>query len=327
MAHMHQLSSRGPGSARPVHAGAGPRLQPAQEQGRVCGLLGWRLLQALLQLPLRDPRPTHSARLRCAAAAPPLCRRQQRARPSTLSSECCGPPGCSSGAPGCGSVSELNCRLSRPWLAGAGAGAGAGTARDSSTRSAQNPVFRTLGVNPLSLLGREGRRKRPEPDSEATESPNESRVDEIRAGRWMGTGSLRWLSGKLLAASSLSERLSARLKGTTLRLADPTRLGGVALRAGGALLLSIGCAIAASAGQRPRTLAVCCMCQLLLGPIAVFSVSTKRQGGPDSEIWAKRVAKWSLKLTPTGHLAPRKLAAGPAPHDAWQSLGRALMPG
>jgi len=154
--------------------GRGPRLQPAQEQGRVCGLLGWRLLQALLQLPLRNPRPAHSARLCCAAAAPPLYRTEQRARPRTLSSECCG-------APGCGSVSELNCRLSRPWLAGAGAGGGA--ARDSSTRSAQNPVFRTLGVNPLSLLGREGRRKRPEPDSEATESPNESRVDEIRAGR------------------------------------------------------------------------------------------------------------------------------------------------
>lgn len=139
-----------------------------------------------------------------------------------------------------GRLSELNCRLRSPWLAAGGRG----TARGSRTRSplAEKPVFLTPGVK-LSLHGRAGRLKRPEPDSEATESPKESREDEIRAGLWIGTGSLRRLS-KLVAASSLSDRRSARRKGTTLRFADPQgRLtGGVALR--GVLLPNTGCAMA-----------------------------------------------------------------------------------
>ncbi|KAK9836986.1 hypothetical protein WJX81_004421 [Elliptochloris bilobata] len=94
-----------------------------------------------------------------------------------------------------------------------------------------------------SLLRHEGRRRHPELDSEATESPNESREDERRAGLFIGTGSLLTLSGRLLADSSLLsllERRSARRKGTTLRLAELELLGrdtgGVALREGALLL-------------------------------------------------------------------------------------------
>ena len=122
---------------------------------------------------------------------------------------------------------------------------GAARGDSGASHSAAKPVLRMPGVNALkcsSLRRFEGRFRRPELDSEATESPNESREVDSRGGRWIGTGSLLTLSPKLLAASSLSLRRSKRRKGTTLRLAELTwrTTGGVALREG-ALLLNKCC--------------------------------------------------------------------------------------
>ena len=135
---------------------------------------------------------------------------------------------------------------------------GAARGDNTTSHSAAKPVLRTPGVNAFecSPLRRfEGRFRRPELDSEATESPNESREVDSHGGRWIGTGSLLTLSPKLLAASSLSLRRSERRKGTTLRLAELEcrTTGGVALREG-ALLLNKCCGdiLRAVVPQSPR---------------------------------------------------------------------------